>query len=287
MAGKAAIAPASPQPVEAEIERRQVVGARQGVVHERSRHHLARAGIVDGVLEQRLADPLGHRAVRLAGGDHGIDQDAVIVDRGVARQGDPAGLAVDLDLDDMGAVGEGQVLAGPGMVGVERLALFPPERRHLHQADGAVGAGDDEAAVGEADVGLGRLERIGGERRALGDDLVRRAPHRRAAHVGGARAAMTAARHDQVGVALAQPDALVGHAQPMGEDLREGRLVTLADMLRAGDQRDRAVGLEAHVDILVGRAAGALDVVGEAHPAQLAGALASAPSRGKTRQVGA
>ena len=38
------------------------------------------------------------------------------------------------------------------------------DRRDLEQADGAVGAGHDEASVLEADVGLGRLQRVGGER---------------------------------------------------------------------------------------------------------------------------
>ena len=224
--------------------------------------------------------------MRLAGSDHRIDQHAVIVDRGVARQRDAAGVAVDLDLDDMGAVGKRQVLALPRMIGVERLALLAPERGDLQKADGAVGARDDEASVLEADVGLGRLQRVGGQRRALGDDLVRGAPHRRAAHVGRARAAVSAARDDQVGVALAEPDAFVRHAQPMGEDLRERRLVALADMLRAGDQRHRAVGLEADVDILVRRAAGALDVIGEAQAAQLALGLALPAPLGEAFQVG-
>ena len=115
------------------------------------------------MLEQRLAHALRHRAMRLAGRDHRVDQHAVVVDRGVARQRDAAGVAVDLDLDDMRAVGKGQVLALPGMIGVERLALLAAERRDLEQADGAVGARDDEAAVLEADVGLGRLQRVGGE----------------------------------------------------------------------------------------------------------------------------
>jgi len=95
-----------------------------------------------------------------------------------------------------------------------------------------------------------------------------------------------AACDDQVGVALAQPDALVGHAQPMREDLRERRLVALADMLRAGDQRHRAVGLEADVDILLRRAAGSLDVIGEAQAAQPALGLALPAPVGKAFQVG-
>ena len=98
---------------------------------------------------------------------------------------------------------------------------------------------------------------------------------------------MAAADRDQVGVALAQMDLLVRHAEPLGEDLREGRLVALADMLRAGDQRHRAVGLEADVDILLRRAAGALDVIGEAQPAPEPARLALPPPRVESGQVGA
>ncbi len=41
---------------------------------------------------------------------------------------------------------------------------------------------------------------------------------------------MAATGRNKVGIALAQPDALVGYAQTMRQDLRERRLVTLADV---------------------------------------------------------
>ena len=71
-----------------------------------------------------------------------------------------------------------------------------------------------------------------------------------------------------------QPDQLVRHAEPVGEDLRKRRLVALADRLRAGDQRHVPSGCEADIDILRGRPAGALDVIGEAEAAQHAARLA-------------
>jgi hypothetical protein len=61
-----------------------------------------------------------------------------------------------------------------------------------------------------------------------------------------------------------------GTPRRVGEDLRKRRLVPLADRLRAGDQRHAAVGLETDVDVLVRRAAGGLDVIGEAQAAQFA-----------------
>jgi hypothetical protein len=62
----------------------------------------------------------------------------------------------------------------------------PAARRDLEQRDRSVCSHHHEAARVEADVGFGRLERFGGELDALGDDLVRRAPDRRAAHIGRA-----------------------------------------------------------------------------------------------------
>ena len=63
-----------------QLERRQVVGARHGVVHERRGHELA-AEVVDRAFEQRLADALGKAAMDLALDDHRVDQPAEIVRR--------------------------------------------------------------------------------------------------------------------------------------------------------------------------------------------------------------
>ena len=176
IAGSIATAPASPQPftpsglvvqrvpLKLQIERRQVVGARHRVVHERAGQHLAGFRIVDRVLQQRLADALRDRAMRLAGGDHRIDQHAVIVHRRQPHQRDRAGIAIDLDLHDMRAVGEGHVLARPRVIGVERRAGLARPRGHVQQRDRAIGADDSEVSVGECDVGFRRLQRIGGDR---------------------------------------------------------------------------------------------------------------------------
>ena len=63
-----------------QLERRQVVGARHGVVHERRGHELAVA-VVDRAFEQRLADALREAAMDLALDDHRVDQPAEIVGR--------------------------------------------------------------------------------------------------------------------------------------------------------------------------------------------------------------
>ena len=94
-AAGAAMAPASPQPLmpsgfdgawgdrHVDLERRQVVGARHAVVHERAGDELA-VLVVDGAFEQRLADALGDAAVHLALDDHRVDDRAEVVDRGPA-----------------------------------------------------------------------------------------------------------------------------------------------------------------------------------------------------------
>src|SRR5262249_48012555 len=134
------------------------------------------------------------------------------------------------------------------------------------EVDGGVGAGDDEPPVLEAQIRLGGFERFGGDPPPLLDDHVGGAPDRGAAHISRARAAMPAAERDYVGIALHEADHVVRQAEPVGEDLRKSRLVPLADRLRAGGQRSRAVRREADIDILARRATGRLDVIGEAEP---------------------
>ena len=92
--------------------------------------------------------------MHLAFDDHVIQHVAAIVDGRVAREVDLAGVAVDLDLDDMCAVGKGHVLALPGMERVERRTSVSAERGDLEQADAAVGPRDYEASLLEADVGF-------------------------------------------------------------------------------------------------------------------------------------
>src|SRR5207237_2899141 len=59
--------------VELGTDRRQVVGARHGVVEKGPAQQLAGFGIVDDVFEQGLADALRHAAVHLSVGDKRVD----------------------------------------------------------------------------------------------------------------------------------------------------------------------------------------------------------------------
>ena len=94
----AAVVPASPAPltpsglvvagtgVDRVLERRHVVGARHGVVHERAGDELPAASVVDRVLHHRLAEALRDRAVGLALDDHRVERVAAIVDRRVGDE---------------------------------------------------------------------------------------------------------------------------------------------------------------------------------------------------------
>ena len=65
--------------VELGTDRRQVVGARHGVVEKGPAQQLAGFGIVDDVFEQGLADALRHAAVHLSVGDKRVDDSADVV----------------------------------------------------------------------------------------------------------------------------------------------------------------------------------------------------------------
>ena len=91
---------------------------------------------------------------------------------------------------------------------------------------------------------------------------------------------MSATHGDQIGITLAQPNELVRNAETVGQYLRKCRLVALTDSLRAGDQRYRAIGFEADIDVLVRRATGSLDVISKPKAAQQSACFAfTAPRR--------
>ena len=102
-----------------DVELRQVVGARQCIVHERAAEHLTGLRIVHRVLQHRLADALRDAALHLSDRQHRIDQRAEIIHRGVAFQRHRAGLGIDLHFGDVAAVGEGDQVEQVPDIGVE------------------------------------------------------------------------------------------------------------------------------------------------------------------------
>jgi hypothetical protein len=63
--------------------------------------------IIDRAFEKRLADALHDPAMDLSLEQKRVDGAAEIVDDGVAFDGDDTGVGIDLDLDDVAAVGKG------------------------------------------------------------------------------------------------------------------------------------------------------------------------------------
>ena len=117
---------------------------------------------------------------------------------------------IDLDLADVaaGRIGEvGRVVEG--VLVQARLELVEREvvrhvggQRDVAPGDLLVGAGDLELAVLELDVGVGRLEQVGGDLLALGDHLVDRLDDRRAADRERAAAVGAHAERHAAGVAV-------------------------------------------------------------------------------------
>ena len=145
----------------------QVGGSRHCIIHERPREELAALGVVEALLEQRLAGALGDPAMGLTMQDERVDGAADIVDGGVADDLDGPGLWVDLDFADMKPVREGSNLARDLADTGERPAQLLGEtrvvlrhRRDSEQVERAVGTGDGEMPVDEINVGLGCLEPV-------------------------------------------------------------------------------------------------------------------------------
>ena len=156
-------------------------------------------------------------------------------------------------------------------------------RGQFHDADRAVGAGDDKPAGAEFDVGRRRFEHMRGDLLAVLDDLVGRADDRVAADDHRFRAAGAAAGDQLVAVALHQPDAPERDAEPARQHLRERRPVPLPVIQGAGDDRHVAVRLEADAAHLAARRPGQFEIVADAAPAQFAARPALCLARRRSR----
>ncbi len=240
-------------------ERRQIVRARQRIVHQAAGQQLPALRIVDAVLEQGLPDALRKTAVHLPLDDHRIDDVAEIVAGGELRDHHYARVRIDLHLADMRARREREVrrivergLVQAGLELVERIVVRNVRRqRDLAERLAAIGASDGELAVGELDVAFRGLEQMRRDLLALGDDLVHRLDDRRAPDGERARAVGSHAERNAAGVAMDDVDVLDRNAETPGDELRERRLVTLTVTVRAGEHADAAGRMHAHLARLV------------------------------------
>ncbi len=120
-----------------------------------------------------------------------------------------------------------------------------------------------------------RLQHVGGDLLALLDDERARLGDGRAAGHDRLGTARAAAGDEPVAVALHQADLVEGHAELGRQHLREGGPVALPVVQRAGDDGDRAVGLEMDAAHFVAGRRGHFEVAADAAPAQLAVLLRS------------
>src|SRR5260370_21818029 len=113
------------------VEHGQVGGDGHAIVEEARVIELA-VLVVDVLFAERPADALGDAALHLALDIVGMDRPADILERGIARDPDAAGIAVDLDVADMraeAALGAGGAGRGPRPPPPPRPRPPPPPPR--------------------------------------------------------------------------------------------------------------------------------------------------------------
>jgi hypothetical protein len=91
------------------VERPEVVGARQAIVHQRAGAQLAALRVVDRVFVERLAYALDKATVHLALHDERVDDAPEIVGSGEIEQCDRPGISIDFDFGDVRTCGVGEV----------------------------------------------------------------------------------------------------------------------------------------------------------------------------------
>src|SRR5258705_257480 len=127
-----------------------------------------------------------------------------------------------------------RTLTTEGMVVVRRALV----------AESGAGAGASKVAVRDVDVGGGGVEHMRGELLAALDHFGAGFDQRGAGVHEALRAARAAAHDQRVTVALDKPDLVERDAELLMQDLREGGGVAHAEVERAAEDRDAAIGLE-------------------------------------------
>ena len=94
-----------------------------------------------------------------------------------------------------------------------------------------------------------------------------------------------AAPYHPVGIAGHQAHAVVRHAQPFGDKLREAGLVALALRAGADDHLDHAFGFDGHLGALTRHAGRGIHIVGDADAAMLAARRGLGAAGGETVPV--
>src|SRR5262249_17271065 len=139
------------------------------------------------MLKESLANALYDPAMDLALEQERVDGAAEIVDDGVALDCDDAGIGINLDLDDVAAVGEGLSWRYGVMRRIE--PRFHPRRqfrgiarrlRHRENIEAEISAGHAEYPIGKTYVVRRDFQKMRSELRAFADNGAPRLVERRA-----------------------------------------------------------------------------------------------------------
>ena len=181
--------------------------------------------------------------------------------------------------------------AEPAFGAEPRLALAQRRRirrqmpRDLAQRNrgtaGPVAMNDD--AVDDVELVRRGLQQLGGHVQRLGAQLQRRGMGRAAGHHRGARGMRADAVGDAVGLAVHDPHAAVIDAERIGADLRHRRGEALPDIGAAGDQLDRAGGIDADARAVGGAEPALVDKHADPGADQFAGRATLLQARLATR----
>src|SRR5262244_4506298 len=139
------------------------------------------------MLRAFLTNSLYDPAMDLALEKERVDGAAKIVDDGVALDYDGAGIGIDLDLDDVAAVGEGLSWRHAVMRRIEPR-LHPRQQprgiarrlRHRENIEAEISAGHAEYPIGKAYILRRDFQKVRSELRAFADDGASRLVERRA-----------------------------------------------------------------------------------------------------------
>src|SRR5262245_53836316 len=139
------------------------------------------------MLKESLANALYDPAMDLALKKKRVDGAPEIVDDGVALDYNDAGIGIDLDLDDVAAVGEGLSWRHAVMRRIEprlharqQLRGIARSLRHRENIEAEISAGHAEYPIGKTYVLRRDFQKVRSELRAFADDGASRLVERRA-----------------------------------------------------------------------------------------------------------
>src|SRR6266446_6558453 len=141
------------------------------------------------MLKESLANALYDPAMDLALEQERVDGAAEIVDDAVALDCDDAGIGIDLDLDDVAAVGEGlswryavMLCIEPRLHARRKFRGIARRLRHRENIEAEIGAGHAEYPVGKTYVLRRDFQKVRSELSAFADDGASRLVERHARH---------------------------------------------------------------------------------------------------------